>query len=606
MEQAAAASAESPGTPVVRTASQVIVDFLERNGVSLVFGLCGTHILDVFGELAGARGVRVLVPKHENNAAFMADMVGRLTGRPGVVLVTAGPGATNSLTGVAQASGSLSPVLHVSGTVPRYSGPDEFHGARDPDFLLRIFDGVTKWCESAASVDELPTLLSRAFERSMSGRPGPVHLEIPRDVMQAAPCRVPTGARAARPASEAPAGLVRKAASLLRGAKRPVLLADLGVAAERATGALMRVAESLGAPVVLMGDAWGSVPEDHPLAAGYASGYLRDGFTRRVLQLADGVLALGFASRERVRSALDAVGCPARAFPLTYEGQGDRLWPNRAFLEALGRELDGPARQPDDAFAKLLEQRRATLAAWRDDLLREHAQSRPIHFGVALARLQARLDPDAIVLRGIGNHGQWVLALSRSQSVESRFPAGIWGSMGWELPGAIAAKLVHPERQVVAITGDGSLLMGTPDLGTAVEERTPVLVVVMNDSRYGMMDHILAPRFERWVGTSYRAPDFAAMARSFGAAGVRVEDPGELDAAIDEALTRLADGPVVLDVVCGSEYPLPVFSRMGAEHAAKVTPSPITRIRRLVRAPRTLARRSGLLIRRRARRIWNR
>ncbi|UCE86580.1 MAG: hypothetical protein JSU66_02250, partial [Deltaproteobacteria bacterium] len=205
MEHAVAAPAEAAPTPAPRNASQVIVDFLERNGVSLVFGLCGTHILDVFGELARARGVRVLVPKHENNAAFMADMVGRLTGRPGVVLVTAGPGATNSLTGVAQASGSLSPVLHVSGTVPRYSGPDEFHGARDPDFLVRIFEGVTKWSDAAPSVDALPALLSEAFQRSMSGRPGPVHLEIPRDVMQAAPRPVSAAACALSEASAAPA-----------------------------------------------------------------------------------------------------------------------------------------------------------------------------------------------------------------------------------------------------------------------------------------------------------------------------------------------------------------------------------------------------------------
>jgi acetolactate synthase-1/2/3 large subunit len=471
---------------------------------------------------------------------------------------------------------------------------------------VRIFDGITKWSEGAFSVEEIPGLLSEAFRRAMSGRPGPVHLEIPLDVMRAGARRVrlpPTDQR--RPSAPA-AALVRKAASLLRDAKRPLLLADLGVAAERATSELLRVAASVGAPVALTGGAWGSVPENHPLAAGYADGYLRDGFTRRILQIADAVITVGFASRAKARSVLHNAGSSAPGVVVSYEGQKDRLLPMKGFLEALGNETEGAKREPSDDFRQLLQRRRQALDEWQESLLQAHAHSRPIHFGVALAKLQERLDREAIVIRGIGNHGQWVLALSRSQSVESRFPAGIWGSMGWELPAAIAAKLVRPERQVVAITGDGSLLMAPSDLGTAVEQQTSVLVVVMNDSRYGMMDHLLEPRFEHWVGTSYRTPDFAAMARSFGVAGVRVEDPAELDQALDLAMARLAEGPVVLDIVCGSEYPLPVFSELGAKHVVKASASPISQIRRIARAPGTLARMSRFLIRRRVHRMRNR
>jgi acetolactate synthase-1/2/3 large subunit len=548
-----------------KTVPQAIVEALEAEDVPVVFGLMGVHVLPVFVELAKSKRIRLLVSKHENNASFMADMVGRLTGKPGVVLVTAGPGATNSISGVAQAYLAGSPMVHLSATVNQKSPPFMFHGARTPDFLRRMFNEVTKWSVCARRVEETPRLMEEGFRSAVHGRPGPVHIEFPQNLLLAKPRPIPRYRSPGRNPYTAPPALARKAEAFLLGARAPVVLAGDGVLAERCSTELIQLAERFAMPIVCTHDSWGAVPDQHPLEGGTANGLIADSYARRILQVADAILGVGLISKSHTQAFLWNRGATAKMFLCSYEGTRGAEAPTRNTLVELLERIESGRRDQNPELAELLQQRKQAVSQWRAALIEEHAQSRPIHFGVAMARLANHLNEDALVIGGTGNHSHWNRAMLPIRTAGSRLQAGGWGTMGWELPGAIAAKLACPERQVVGITGDGSLLMAASDLGTAVEEGSNILLIVMNDSRYGMMDTSWPSQSGEPRGTGIRSPDFAALAKSFGATGVRVDDPRELDAAFAEAVAEVAKGPVVVDVVCGSEYPVPDFAALGGD-----------------------------------------
>jgi thiamine pyrophosphate-dependent acetolactate synthase large subunit-like protein len=247
------------------------------------------------------------------------------------------------------------------------------------------------------------------------------------------------------------------------------------------------------------------------------------------------------------------------------EARGD-AWPGaavssvadcRLFLEALLPELSGPVGGWGDAAREQIATYRQGLARGLEALWHEYRDRRPVHFGLATAELAQRLRPDAVVLGGMGNHNVWARRAVPVLHPFSQLLEGMWGSMGSELPGAIIAKLLFPERQVVALTGDGSFLMACSDFGTAVEEGANIVVMILNDSGYGMIEQMQEHRYGRSYGARIGAVDFARFAESFGAAGVRVEDPRELPEALDRALALAEARPVIVDVVSYSRYTIP-------------------------------------------------
>ena len=205
------------------TAGQVLVQALLGENVDMIFGISGSHILGIYDALADAPAIRHITAKHENNAALMAYMYGRLTGRPGVCLVTAGPGATNSLTGVAQAYNSPSPVVHISGAVPPNDGKEALHGVDNPDFTRKMFEEVTKWSVAIHQTQEIPEVFAKAFSIAVSGRPGPVHIEIPWSLLRAEPTSV-SSYQPKSPESQIPdARLMNQMVGVLRASERPVI-----------------------------------------------------------------------------------------------------------------------------------------------------------------------------------------------------------------------------------------------------------------------------------------------------------------------------------------------------------------------------------------------
>jgi acetolactate synthase-1/2/3 large subunit len=548
------------------TAAKAVVEALKAENVSFVFGLAGSHVLPIFDALADQPHIHHIVVKHENNAAFMAGMCGYLTGRPGVALVTAGPGATNSLSGVAQAYASSLPMVHISGDVPLAAGNEAFHGVDRPDFLHEMFADITKWSVRVEGAEDIPRILSRAFSLAASGRPGPVHVDIPVDIVRATDLDVPPYQASPVEKLAPPEELVPRVRQALAAAQRPMICAGRGVLAHRAEAELIALAEAVSAPVFCSSYGLGAIPEDHPLALGSFSEWRQNAFVWDMLAQSDFLLAVGLRSNTRMTRLLAQHAPEQYIFvaldePHTLhavEGATTTVaCDSRLFLSQLLTYADDLRRAVDPSPRARIAQHRQAFQSGLATYMAPFADVQPLHFGRVVQELAARLDKEGIVVSGVGNHNVWGQIMLPIHNRESYIQEGSWGTMGGELAGGIAAKLVYPQRQVVVLTGDGSLLMGASDFVTTVEAGVNVLVVVLNDSRYGMITAMQRRRFGRSFGDQIGTIDFAQFASSFGAAGVRVESPEALPDAVARALALSAETPVILDAVCNYEYRWP-------------------------------------------------
>jgi acetolactate synthase-1/2/3 large subunit len=550
--------------------AQAVVEALTEEKVEFVFGLAGSHVLAIFDALADVPDIRHVVVKHESSAAFMAGMYGYLTGRPGVVLVTAGPAATNSITGVAQAYNQSVPMVHISGDVPTGSGNAAFHGVDREDFLHRMFADITKWSVRVERAEQIPGILSRAFALAASGRPGPVHIDIPVDIVRGEKTEIPRY-RLSPPEKQSPReDLITQTREALAEARRPLICAGRGVLVHRAESELAALAEALTAPVLSTTDAIGVIPADHPLAVGAFSEWRENRFAMELLAESDVLLSVGLRSDTPTTHVL-AQNAPRHAIFVAFD-EPHTLRPmegmtrveasdSKQFLSALLAHLDEFQRPVDSALQARIAEHSQAFEIGLARHMAPFKDVKPLHFGHVVQTLVAGLEKnaiqDALIVGGIGNHAIWGETFVPVENRESFIAEGSWGTMGGELAGGIAAKLVYPQRQVIVITGDGSLLMGSSDFVTAVEAGANILVVVLNDSRYGMITALQEMRFGRPFGDEIGWIDFARFAESFGAAGLRVESPELLPDAVARSLALSAETPVILDAVCDHEYRWP-------------------------------------------------
>ena len=533
-------------TPKKTSAAQAVVDALTAEQVKFVFGLAGTHVLPIFDALADAHQLRHIVVKHESNAAFMAGMYGYLTGRPGVALVTAGPGATNSLTGVAQAYAASLPMVHISGDVPLNAGNEAYHGADRRDFLHKMFADVTKWSVRIERGEDIPDILSRAFALAASGRPGPVHVDIPWDIVGATDLETAQYQPSPVEKQSPPEDLVQQVRRVLTTARRPMICAGRGVLVHRAEEELLALAEAVSAPVLCTSYGDGAIAHDHPLFVGTFSEWSDNPFAWNLLEESDFLLAVGLRSgtlmtdilvkhapEDTILVALDEPHTLQPVAGMTAVVPSD----SQLFLSRLLAYADEFRRPPVAPFRTRIARHWETWGRGLERHMAAFENAKPLHFGRVGQELAGRLDQDVIVVGGVGNHTIWARTMLPSRNRESFIEETSWGTMGSELAGGIAAKLVYPQRQVVVITGDGSLLMAAPDFVTAVETQANVLVVVLNDSRYGIITAIQRGQFQRSFGDEIGAIDFAHFAESFGATGIRVESPEALPDAVTRSLS---------------------------------------------------------------------
>lgn len=557
--------------------AEVIVEYLAKEKVPYVFGLCGHGILGFLDALYDARDrIRTVSVHHESTAAFMADAYFRVTGRPVATYTSCGPGSLNLPVGLASAFMDSSAFLAITGNVPTSQwnrGPFQETGRYFQGDFVNVVRPYVKRSWQPTRVDMLPLALRQAFAVMLTGRPGPVHLDVPLNVfVEADDVEVPDPA-AWRHGISARAGAdpetLERAASLLAAAERPVIVVGHGVELSGASAEVLTLADRLGIPVVTTPLGKGALDLGHPLvlgATGRNGPYPANAATRN----ADVVLALGTRFDDRSTSAWLAGYTysipPTRLIHVDI----DPAEIGRNYPVAVGVVADVRTflRQLLDRFAADPGATPARTAAWREKVqgwrarweaaLAEARESAavPIHPARLLKELRAALPEDGILLSDVGVHHNWIVTDWRNTR-----PGGLlqtWGfaSMGFGVAGALGAKLAAPERPVVAVVGDGGMLMFPGVVATAVEYDIPVTWVVWNnqgfcsirDQQLGYFGsgRELVTSFTRQADGTLYSPRFADLARAMGADGVTVEGPDGLYAALQAALA--SGRPTVVDV----------------------------------------------------------
>src|SRR5881628_1425206 len=524
--------------PPAMKASDLIVQCLENEGVRYVFGLPGEEILDILDSLVDSR-VTFIPTRHEQGAAFMADAYGRLTGHAGVCLSTLGPGATNLATGVADANLDRAPLVAITGQAARHLLHKESHQYVD---IVDVFRPFTKWnarIETGAVVAEA---VRKAFKRAEEEKPGACHLELPEDVAQEPAEGEPLVAdRPRRPSPDRPS--LARAADIINRAQRPLVLAGNGVIRGRASKELTALAERAQMPVVTTFMAKGAISVDHPLAR-TTVGLTSDDPARVGFTDADVVIAVGYDPVEYSAARWNPSG---------------RL--RIVHIDFTAAEVDARYQPAVEVVADVREalELLAPMVAVRPERLppgRPPHDPRRLDDGFPLlpqrivSDLESVLEPDDLVISDVGAHKLWVAKRFRAQLPNTVIISNGFAAMGIGLPGAIAAKLAEPGRRVVAVTGDGGLLMNIQELETAVRLGLGFVVLIFRDDGYGVIRWKQQREFGRTAGVDFGNPDFVALARAFGCEGVKIAAARDLRPALEHALT--ARVPVLID--CPVDY----------------------------------------------------
>lgn len=551
-------------------AGHIVVDALVKEGVRRLYCLPGSHLLPFYDALRETPSIRLVTCKQEPNASLMADAHGRLTGEPGVCLLTAGPGGANSIAGVAQAYGAASPVVHVTGSVPLDAAREAFHGVDDPDFLVDMFRKVTKWSVRVQRIEDVSSVMARAFRIARSGRPGPVHVEIPRlgdyspHLLQEEPIPMPEyepePTEAAPPREEDIAQYARR----LLEAKRPLICAGKGVMRKGGMGALARISEKFSLPVIYPQDAMGVIPDDHPFAVGHYFAFRNTAFLKAVASRCDLAVFVGLRAGAAETLHIRAHAPAGRIFVGFDDAEGEHyggadeiVADPGMFLRALEERLSGESGRADGELRAEIARGKADLRRQALRALEGRERETPIHPALLMERLAARVKPDAIVVSDVGNCQMFARYYLPLRNPFSFMQSGVWNAMSFALPTAIVAKMEHPDRDVIGLAGDGAFLMTMGDFGTAGECGANVVMIVLNDGSYGQIERQQRNLYGAAYGCDFKSPRFAEMARSFDAFGLRVECPEDIDGAIEEAL--LAGRPALLEVMT-REQPLPDIS----------------------------------------------
>jgi acetolactate synthase-1/2/3 large subunit len=534
-----------------RTGGQMVADHLAANGIGAASCVPGESFLAVLDALHDGP-TRLITCRHEASAANMAVAYGKLTGRPGVCLVTRGPGATQASVGVHTAAQDSAPMLLLVGQVGRaVRGREAFQELDVP----AVFGPMAKWAAEAGDPARLPELLARAFQVATSGRPGPVVLALPEDVL-AASARVGQ-ARRVRPVipGVAPADLARLR-ELLGGARRPLVLAGGPGWTEAAAADLRSVAEAARLPVAVSFRSQDVLDNRSPSYVGDLGVSPNPALAERV-RAADLLIAVGPRLGAITTGGYRLLEAPVPRQRLVHVHPGlaelGRLYrPELAVNAPVGPFLAAWRSLPavrGDAWAAWTEAARANYQAWVRPWPGAGGGGEPpagVDLGQALAAMRERLPDDAVVTSGAGNYSIWVHRYFQFRRHGTQL-APKSGAMGFGLPAALAAKVVHPRRTVVAVAGDGDFLMAAQELATAVQHRLEVVVLVVNNGRYGTIRmHQERAYPGRVIGTELENPDFAALARAYGAAGEAVADTAAFPAAFERALA--AGRPALLDL----------------------------------------------------------
>jgi acetolactate synthase-1/2/3 large subunit len=527
------------------TGGQSVVAALQSEGVEAVFGIPGTYNLHIYDAVQTTPSIRHILARHEGGAALMADGYARVSGRPGVCLTIAGPGATNALTGLVTAYAESSPVLMVTTEIEKKLIGQDRGVSHEIKQQLDVFRAALARAVRADSVSDIPAAVQGLMLSMRSGRPRPAYLEIPWDVL---------GMRAeiepmARAEVEKPAGdpsSIQAAIQLLEGAQRPLIFSGLGTLRAGASGELLALAERLGAPIITSSNGKGSIPEDHALALGAGIG--RNPRLTETLAQADVVLAVG--------TSFDI--WTMQNWTLEISGQIIRVdiaveQLNKNYLADIA--IHGDARlvlgQMDDAISsKNGEANWAAASAQAAGEARGHVEGESEPGATVVRQLRASLPRDAIVTVDATMVQQWIDWNFPIYEPNTLLLPWNSGTLGFAVPAALGAQVAFPERSVVALVGDGGFLFTSQELATAAQYQLPVVIIVFNNKAHGSIKMQQIDGFDgRLLGVELEGPDYVAYAQALGVKGQHVATLESLGEHVRQALADRE--PTLLEVAVG-------------------------------------------------------
>jgi len=544
---------------------QALIKSLELEGVEVIFGLPGGAILPVYDPLIDSP-IRHILVRHEQGAGHMAEGYAQATGRAGVAMVTSGPAATNIVTPLCDAYMDSIPMVCITGQVPYSSiGTDAFQECD----TLGITRSITKHNELVTRAEDIPRIVREAFHIATTGRPGPVLIDIPKDIVDPknprssldwywpSDAEVSAGLPGYRPTTRGHPRMIKEAARLISAATRPVLYVGGGILKARAAEALRALAELTGIPVVTTLMARGAFPDDHPQCLGMPG--MHGNYTAiTAMQESDLLIALGSRFDDRVTGKLDGFAPDAKIIHVDIDPAelGKVRKPDvpivgdcRLVIEEIVRavnDLGGAGAQADRSAWK------STISGWQEKYPLTYEpweEGEPLKPQMVLEHLRSSTPEDTIVCSGVGQHQMWTSQYWRFRHPYTWVNSGGLGTMGFAVPAAIGAKVGRPDRMVWAVDGDGCFQMTAQELVTAASERIPVKIAILNNAYLGMVRQWQEMFYDERYSEVYLSPDlpdYKLWAEAMGCVGMRVESPEEIQPAIDKA-NSIDDRPVVID-----------------------------------------------------------
>lgn len=522
--------------------AELLVQCLENEGVRFAFGLPGEENLELLNALS-ASGIEVVVTRDERGASFMANVYGRLTGSPGVCFSTLGPGATNLVTGVADAFLDFAPLLAITAQASPLRAHKESHQYID---VLSMLKPITKWNSRIIAPRTIPEVVRKAFKIAVLEKQGPTHLELPEDVA-GAPAE---GSPLPRSPLKYPAPdplRIQEAVNMIREAKMPLILAGHGVLRSNASAELFHLAAKTGIAVIVTFMGSGAFPADHELFVStiglQSMDYVQCGLDRTDLIIAVGYDPVEFSPKfwDSSKKIIHIDTNPAEVDTSynAYELMGDIRKTLRTMAEMAEFQKD------PSYFLRLkkeVEENRED-----PDLYRTEDGFSPLE---VIRSIRKTLGREDILISDVGAHKIWIGRFYPAYAPNTVIISNGFASMGFAVPGAIAAKLAHPEKKVIAAVGDGGFLMSVAELETAVRWKLPFVTVIFNDNCFGLIQWKQMMRYKRDFCVKVQNPDFVKLAESFGCKAYRVEKGENLAATIEDALKQ--DIPSLID--CRIDY----------------------------------------------------
>ena len=536
------------------TGAELFVKCLEEEGTRYIFGIPGEENLDVMDALRDSP-IQFVTTRHEQGAAFMADVYGRLTGNAGVCLATLGPGATNLVTGVADANMDHAPLVAIAGQAATTRLHKESHQVLD---LEEMFRSITKYSSRILLPNTIPEVVRKSFKLAQTEKMGACFIEFPENIADMDVALDPLPVRQPVPPEPADES-VRWAARLISEAKFPIILAGNGVIRSRATTELANFAAKLNIPVTNTFMAKGAIPFKHPMALGSAGLQARD-YVSCGFDQSDLIICVGYDLAEW--------------HPHLWNPARDR---RIIHIDAAPAEVDasyniemgvvGDLRHSLDRIAAIATPcQTSRLRPLRDALIADMNQHRndaacPIKPQKIIWDLRTALDLKDVVICDVGAHKMWMARMFRCEHPNTCIISNGFASMGIAVPGAVAAALLNPDRAVVAVTGDGGFMMNSQELETALRLNIRMVVLIWNDDGYGLIEWKQMAQYGRTSNVKFRNPDFVKYAEAFGAKGYRVQHGSEL---LPILKTALADNTVsVIDCPVDYSENLKLTERLG-------------------------------------------